>query len=160
MRHTCRILLVLACVLLVAARAAAVTVGESLDQLVGEKGRPLGKVVVGDAIILTYADVVVKISAGKVVSVKPAPAAHQPAPLSPEARDAVGAAQTLAQTADKIRVLQNREKEAVTRVIEIINAPVEAIPVEPGMNIGVFGSGWFDANCPIPDFDHVDVSQT
>lgn len=85
----------------------AVEVGQSLDQVIAEKGTPSTKLEAGDTVMLTYPDQRIKVKAGKVVEIKrvagasvaagatpptaPAPAAKPAAPeksAAPEKREA------------------------------------------------------------------------
>jgi thiol-disulfide isomerase/thioredoxin len=53
-----------------AASALGVTVGETYDQLVAEKGAPIGSMGAGSVRILNYPDAVIKVEGGIVVSVR------------------------------------------------------------------------------------------
>jgi thiol-disulfide isomerase/thioredoxin len=70
-----------------AASALAVTVGDTFDQVVAEKGAPVGTMDAGAVKILTYRDAIIKVRDGVVVSVRPpdkAPVvAARPAALAP-----------------------------------------------------------------------------
>ena len=48
----------------------AVTEGSSFDQVIAEKGKPTNRLECGSRMILTYPDLVIKLEAGKVVSIK------------------------------------------------------------------------------------------
>lgn len=144
--------------------ARGVAVGDSLQQVLAEKGKPVGKVAVGDTLILRYPDLTVKLRAQSVVSVKavvqaqPSPPAAQAAAAG--AAEAPTAAAQVTKTRARIAALQDEERKAVERVIEIVNDPVEMLPLEPGMSLGDFNNGWFDASAEVPDFDNADVAQT
>jgi protein disulfide-isomerase len=51
---------------------AAVTPGDTYEQLLNEKGKPASTLARGAVSVLTYADAVIRVEAGKVTSVKPA----------------------------------------------------------------------------------------
>lgn len=53
-----------------ASSAFAVNVGDTYDQVVAEKGSPVGSLDAGSARILTYRDAIIKIKGGTVVSVR------------------------------------------------------------------------------------------
>jgi thiol-disulfide isomerase/thioredoxin len=55
------------------APAFGIGVGDTLDQVIAEKGKPGGRIEGGGAQILQYPDVTVRLREGRVVSVEPAP---------------------------------------------------------------------------------------
>ena len=74
----------IALALMAAASASAVNVGDTYDQVVAEKGPPVGVSSAGSARILTYADAIIRLKGDAVVSVrapdKPPAAEPNPAP--------------------------------------------------------------------------------
>ncbi|HEY4990106.1 MAG TPA: thioredoxin fold domain-containing protein [Opitutaceae bacterium] len=73
-------------VLLCSGSAFAASVGESYDQVIAEKGAPVGTMGTGSVRILTYGDAVIKIRDGSVVSIRQPdkPTAYvPPAPSAP-----------------------------------------------------------------------------
>jgi len=48
----------------------------------------------------------------------------------------------------------------VHRVQEIVNQPVEAIPLRPEDHPALFRPGWFHPGALTPDFEHVDIRAT
>jgi hypothetical protein len=78
-----KIILAALCVVMSGANAMAVNIGDPVDSVLAEKGAPVGKMSVGAVEILRYADVTIKLKAGKVISVEkmaPTPARTSPAP--------------------------------------------------------------------------------
>ena len=96
-RHDLRIrllpILLFALVIVSGGALRAVDNGSSYAAVIAEKGQPASKAARGDVTILTYPDAVIKLQAGKVVSIKakekdspPVAAPSQPAPRKPAAR--------------------------------------------------------------------------
>jgi len=50
--------------------------------------------------------------------------------------------------------------DAIARVQEIVNQPVENLPRRPGMNVTTYSPGWFRPGAEKPDFNRVDVRNT
>jgi hypothetical protein len=50
--------------------------------------------------------------------------------------------------------------DAIARVREIVNQPVESLPRTPDMKVVTYSPGWFRPGAEKPDFDRVDVRNT
>ncbi|HUA37722.1 MAG TPA: hypothetical protein VMA35_04895 [Candidatus Sulfopaludibacter sp.] len=50
--------------------------------------------------------------------------------------------------------------DAIAKVQEIVNQPVESLPRRPGMNVATYSPGWFRPGAEKPDFNRVDVRNT
>jgi hypothetical protein len=50
--------------------------------------------------------------------------------------------------------------DAIARVKEIVNQPVEGLPRKPGMTVATASPGWFRPGAPKPDFNRVDIRNT
>jgi thiol-disulfide isomerase/thioredoxin len=83
----------LICLLATAAAMPAVGIGDTYEHVVGEKGAPVGRAEAGNAQILRYPDMTIRLRAGKVIAVDPAtPAPRQiPATPAPQAASAPAA---------------------------------------------------------------------
>ncbi|HXR46807.1 MAG TPA: hypothetical protein VN784_05145 [Candidatus Limnocylindrales bacterium] len=50
--------------------------------------------------------------------------------------------------------------DAIARVREIVNQPVESLPRKPDMKVATYSPGWFRPGSEKPDFNRVDVRNT
>ena len=50
--------------------------------------------------------------------------------------------------------------DAMARVREIVNQPVESLPRKPDMKVATYSPGWFRPGAEKPDFNRVDVRNT
>jgi hypothetical protein len=50
--------------------------------------------------------------------------------------------------------------DAIVRVKEIVNQPVEGLPRKPGMSVATASPGWFRPGAEKPDFNKVDIRNT
>ena len=50
--------------------------------------------------------------------------------------------------------------DAIARVREIVNQPVESLPRKPDMKVATYSPGWFRPGAEKPDFNRVDVRNT
>lgn len=50
--------------------------------------------------------------------------------------------------------------DAIARVKEIVNQPVEGLPRKPGMTVATASPGWFSPGAAKPDFNRVDIRNT
>jgi hypothetical protein len=50
--------------------------------------------------------------------------------------------------------------DAIARVKEIVNQPVEGLPRKPSMTVATASPGWFRPGAPKPDFNRVDIRNT
>ncbi|HRE84530.1 MAG TPA: thioredoxin family protein [Opitutaceae bacterium] len=92
-----RSLIALSIALLAVSPALAVQAGDTYDSVIAEKGMPLGSMTVGQSQILKYKDVEVKLTGGKVASVRavvapPPPPSPTPAPTRAPSRAPIGEA--------------------------------------------------------------------
>jgi hypothetical protein len=153
---------------LTAAPLAAVQVGDSYDSVVAEKGKPKSQMQAGAMRLLTYDDLVVKLSNDSVVSVRtvqtPSPTSRAPASAAPAPTEAQPQARATSgvpyNTQDAILALRKQMKDAVNKVVLIVNQPVQGVPKTPDMRLAWFGDGWFHPGAGVPDFDRVDIRQT
>lgn len=110
----------------------AAKVGDSLEQVLAEKGAPKSQVAAGTNRILTYADVTLKLKDNVVVSMTAngAPAPTKPnAPAASAMGDTTVAAPAAADKAAAIADVQRRLRGAVRMVENIVNQPVETVPI-------------------------------
>jgi hypothetical protein len=143
-----------ACLLFSAAVALASNVGDTYAQVIAEKGKPRSQMEVGPVRILNYPDATIKVRDGAVISVtliaaptqQPNPPSPTPTPqLSPQAQ---------------LAALRKEQNDAVARVRNIINQPVEPLARTPEMRVEMFGPPWFHPGATTPDFDNVDIRKT
>lgn len=133
--------------LLLGAPAGAVNDGDTYDQVIKQKGKPQSQIAAGTTQVLSYADSIIKLRDGVVVSVR----IVSPKSFSPPS----AAAQQ--QPSAQIAAAKMELDAAVERVVEIIKQPVPSLPRTAEMN----ASGWtFDAGAFRPDFGSVDIRQT
>jgi len=148
--------------LLSAAPAWAVSIGETYQQVIAEKGNPRSGMVAGSMRMLNYPGLMVKIKDGVVVSItateyKPSPT---PTPIpSPSPTPLLPVNGTQAQVA-QIYALADQVNSAVKSILTIINAPVTHVPRQAGMKVQSFGPQWFKPGATRPDFDHPDVGKS
>jgi len=50
--------------------------------------------------------------------------------------------------------------DAISKVREIVNQPVESLPRKPGMKVATVSPGWFRPGAEKPDFNRVDIRNT
>jgi hypothetical protein len=143
-----------ACLLFLAAVAArGVGVGDSYQQVLSEKGKPLGSIVAGSITVLNYPGLTIRLRDGVVVSAKAV--ADTPSPkLPPPSAPAPGS------PAAQVNAIASQVNAAVRRVAAIVNQPITRLPRTPEMKIGSFGPGWFRPGATRPDFNNVDITKT
>lgn len=148
-----RSILALALLLLAAGIARATAVGDTLQQVLAEKGPPKNQIEAGPTRILTYPDVVIKLRDGRVVSVKAAatPASPRTAPVATPTPVRQVPASVQIDTA------RNRLDEAVARVRAIVNQPVPPLQRPPNKRVWTY---MFHEGATRPDFNSVDVRAT
>jgi hypothetical protein len=154
-----------ACILLLSAVPAwAVSVGESYQQVIAEKGNPRSSIVAGSMRMLNYPGLMVKIRDDVVVSVTSieykAPPVPSPTPLpSPTPPPVLPANGTQTQVT-QIYALADQVNTAVKSILTIANAPVTHVPRQAGMKIQSFGPQWFQPGSARPDFNNPDIAKT
>ncbi len=101
--------------------ALAVSVGDSYEQVITEKGKPTTKMEMGEVQVLSYPGQRIKLQAGKVIEIKgltpeaaasaPAPAPAKPAAKAPASKPAAAAENDVAWTTDfQAALAEAREK--------------------------------------------------
>lgn len=135
-------------VMLVAAPdVTAANVGDTLAQVLAEKGAPRSRIEAGSLQVLSYPDATIKLRDGRVVSVAlPPRSAGKPDP----ARQA---------PADPLAVAERELRDAVSRVQAIINQPVPMAMRTPAMRVWDYDT-WFHPGSLKPDFSTIDVRRT
>lgn len=148
---------VLVCLCLLAATAApAATVGDTYDHVIAEKGPPKSEIDAGAVRVLAYPDSTIKFRDNVVVSIKAAASAPaQPSPTPKPAGQRPTAAAQIAATKKQLN-------DAIARVTEIINQPVDSVPRtrEIWDKCQFYPDGYFHPGAATPDFNHVDVRKT
>jgi hypothetical protein len=157
------------CVLLpiIAARSPCASVGETYDQVISEKGKPMSQVQAGSRQILTYPDSVIKVDNGVVKSVT---AVTRP---SPTPKAAVHAAVTAPSPgnghplpngflASDVNDARTKLNKALAEAREIINQPMETFPMTPELKekAGRYPEGWFHPGAEVPNFADPHVERT
>jgi hypothetical protein len=153
-----RLLAVLA--LMSASAAMGSAVGDSYAKVIAENGQPKSALEAGSMRILVYATVTIKVRDDVVISIKENPAessAPEPTrPPSPPSADEIASMPA----ADQVNALKLQIKNAVDRVVAIVNQPVPTVPLTAELGAGVWDNGWFHPGAVKPDFDHVDIRNT
>ena len=62
--------------------------------------------------------------------------------------------------ASSVTEIKSEMDNAISRVKEIVNQPVESLPRTPDMQVATYSPGWFHPGAEKPDFDTVDVRAT
>ncbi|HXN35112.1 MAG TPA: hypothetical protein VN877_03010 [Opitutaceae bacterium] len=146
-----------ACILLLAASVArGVSVGETYQQVVAEKGNPTSSINAGSMRMLNYPDLMIKVKDGLVVSVTAV--AAKPAPTPPPGNPTPTPISPTAANIPQIYALANRVNAGVARVVAIINQPIDHLQRKPGMKIMLFTPPWFRPGSIRPDFSFVDIT--
>jgi hypothetical protein len=140
--------------LTLATTAAASSVGDSYDKVIAEKGNPTGQIQAGAVRILNYPDATIKLRDNVVISVKSVSAAA-PEPT----RAPVGPGQAPS-VADEIAVAKKQLKDAIDKVIVIVNQPPPSVPRTPDLKVAWYGDTWFHPGATTPDFRNVDIRKT
>ncbi|HEY1792876.1 MAG TPA: hypothetical protein VGG34_08150 [Opitutaceae bacterium] len=137
-----------------ASAVMAVNVGDSMEKVIAEKGRPRSTIDAGSVKILSYTDVVIKVRDDLVVSIRPAAAAPKAAAPAPPPAVAVpqGPAPLVPPAAgiDEVKAMLD---QAVARVVEIVN---QEVPHEERGSRQAPEWHYHDG-AERPDFAHVDV---
>jgi hypothetical protein len=127
--------------------ASTVNDGDTYEQVIKQKGKPQSEIAAGTTQVLSYADSIIKLRDGIVVSVRAV------APKSSAPPHAV----TQQPPSANIAKAKQELDAAVERVVAIINQPVPSMARTAEMN----ASGWtFDADAIRPDFGSTDIRQT
>ncbi len=146
-----------ACILLLAASVArGVSVGETYQQVIAEKGNPTSNMVAGSTRMLNYPDLMIKVKDGLVVSITAVTA--RPAPKPPTGNPTPTPISQTAANIPQIYALANQVNAAVARVVAMINQPINHLQRKPGMKIMVFSPPWFNPGVMRPDFGSVDIT--
>ncbi|HEU5079141.1 MAG TPA: hypothetical protein VFT72_08000 [Opitutaceae bacterium] len=146
-------------------------VGDTLEQVLAEKGPPKSQMTAGETRVLTYPDMTVKLKSDVVVSISPvasssgahsAAASSNGTATSDSASSAAPSSTGATAAQDKVAAstVERRLRRAIEIVQNIVNQPVEAIPIKPGMRVTSYGDYWFHEGAMRPDFAHVDVRKT
>jgi hypothetical protein len=144
---------------LAAANAWGVSVGETYQQVISEKGKPRSSIVAGTMQMLGYPDASIKIRDNIVVSVTAVVASKPAAAPAPTPSNGLPSGAPPTQVA-QIYALANQVNEAVKGILYIVNQPVTHVPRTPGMKVVSFGPAWFQAGATRPDFSSVDIVRT
>jgi hypothetical protein len=156
----------LALLLLGAARGLCLSEGETLDQVIAEKGQPASQMAVGTRRILNYPDAVVKLDGDVVVSYRavdrPTPT---PAPSIPrQMHRPLNGAQPPDAGPMPTSVSEARRKleTALASAREIINQPVQGTPVTPQMLLKAEQhlDGWDYLPAQTPNFIEAHIEDT
>ncbi|HZZ19510.1 MAG TPA: hypothetical protein VFE25_09080 [Opitutaceae bacterium] len=152
------------CACLGGTRGLCVSEGETYDQVIAEKGKPVSQMGIGSRRILNYPDAVVKLENDVVTSVK---AVERREPTSAPVRMAPGGNLSHPSDAGPMPsgLLEARQKLslALARAREIINQPVDSVPMTPEIRskAAVYQQGWVHDGAEIPHFidAHIEASQ-
>jgi protein disulfide-isomerase len=112
--------------------SAAVKVGDSYDAVIAAKGKPLGKMELGQTVLLQYADQTIKLKGGKVIALEVAKVSVVPAP-------APGRTVSMASTA--VPVSAPRAKES-TWITDYDSALAQARDQDRHVFLFFTGSDW------------------
>jgi hypothetical protein len=154
-----------ACIMLLSAAPAwALSVGETYQQVIAEKGNPKSSIVAGTMRMLNYPGMMVKFKDDVVVSITATEYKAPPTPVptaapSPSPTPVLPTNGTQAQVA-QIYALADQVNSAVKAILTIINAPVTHVPKQAGMKIQSFGPLWFKPGATRPDFNNPDIAKT
>jgi hypothetical protein len=154
-----------ACILLLSVSPAwALSVGETYQQLIAEKGNPKSSIVAGSMRMLNYPGMMIKIKDGAVVSITATeyktPPAPSPTPVPSPTPTPVLPANGTKDQVSKIYALADQVNTAVKSILTIVNQPVTHVPRQAGMKIQSFGPQWFQPGSTRPDFNNPDVAKT
>lgn len=140
--------------LLAAAAASALQVGDTYESVLKEKGPPASQMQAGARRLLSYPDVTVKLKDDVVVAIGEAakPTVPVPTPTPAPARPLTAA--------EEVAAVKKVLQAAVERVKEIVNQPAPSVPITPQMRVAWYGDAWFHPGAATPDFDNVDVRKT
>ncbi len=139
-----------AALLIAAASSFAANVGDTLKQVLAEKGPPPGRIEAGSLVVLRYPDATIKLRDGLVVSVTA---------LVVPARSANNREPSRSTGTDRITDLQRELRDAVMRVQNIVNQPVPMAMRTPQMKVWDYDT-WFHPGSLKPDFNTIDVRRT
>jgi len=146
-----------ACILFLAASVArGVSVGDTYQQVIAEKGNPKSTLSAGSMSMLSYPDLMIKVKDGLVVSVNAVVAV--PAPTRPPGNPTPAPISPTAANIPRIYALANQVNAAVARVVAIVNQPINHLQRKPGMKIMLFSPPWFNPVTLRPDFGSVDIT--
>ena len=149
--------------------ALAAQIGDTLDQVIAEKGQPKSQVANGKNRILNYPDGSVHLTGDVVTSVKVTKgpsATPSPTPSAPrqgeESATKPGPAARKDPRADpqELAALRNKQLTAINRVKAIVNQKVRTTRRTDAMKVSVMQPGWFSEGAVAPDFNKVDVRTT
>jgi hypothetical protein len=146
-----------ACILFLAASVArGVSVGDTYQQVIAEKGNPKSTLSAGSMSMLSYPDLMIKVKDGLVVSVTAVVAV--PAPTRPPGDPTPTPISPTAANVPRIYALANQVNAAVARVVAIVNQPINHLQRRPEMKIMLFRPPWFNPVTLRPDFGSVDIT--
>jgi hypothetical protein len=149
--------------------ALATQVGDTLDQVIAEKGQPKSQVATGKNRILNYPDGSVHLTGDRVTSVKgtkTTSATPNSAPPKPRPSEESAAKPEPAPRKDpgpdphELATLRNKRLTAINRVKAIVNQKVRAVRRTDVMKVSVLQPGWFSEGSVAPDFNKVDIRTT
>ncbi len=152
--------------LLAAAGASAAVVGDTYEAVIAEKGKPPSQMQNGAVRVLGYPDVVIRIEGGVVVSIRAVVQPHaaaKPVAAPPAAAAAASKPASTPQSPGQLaQVAEARAKiaDAVARARQIINQPVQSVPITDGMKVIMFGPVWFHPGAVTPAFSSVNIEAT
>jgi len=156
--------------LLLSTAAYAVEIGDTLEQVIAEKGKPKSQMSAGQNRVLNYADGTVQLKSDVVVSVKLAkttppeviPKSNSAAPESDKPSGPATSEQAKKSRPPRqdLASAKNTQLTAINRVKAIINQPVRPIRRTEAMKVSVMQPGWFHDGAITPDFNKVDVRVT
>jgi len=154
-------LLLAGLVLIGAARAPALNIGDTYDQVIAEKGQPKSQMEAGTRRILKYDDATIKMDNDVVVSFKvvipPTPPPPTPSPTPPPG--APVQPPDNGPVSKDVSDARNELADAISKVNIIVNQPVQSFPLDSTVQPAVFPI-WFHPGAVIPDFPRVEIQRT
>ncbi len=136
--------------LFVATVALGSNVGDTLKQVIAERGTPKSKIEAGSVQILNYSDATIKLKDGVVVAISV---------LSKASNVAAAGAPPTQNPTDKLAALQKEMRDAVAKVEYIINQPAATTQRGAQMRVWEY-EYWFHPGATKPDFNTIDVRNT
>ncbi len=138
----------------------ATEVGDTYDHVIGERGKPPGRMDGGSVVVLQYPNALIKLRDGIVVSIKAVAEQKPGAPPRPNPSAAASpqpaATKPALPPAARIQQLKAELMRTVEQVKEIVNQPVTPVPLERGMAVAQYPF-WFHDGAGTPNFDADDV---
>lgn len=133
----------------------AANIGDTYDQVIAEKGKPLSHVAAGSRRVLQYDDMSIVLKNGRVVTIRLSSDSMESRPLAPTTPKPEPTT-----TEGKIAAAKQEMAVASNRVRAIVNQPPPSQPADPGIPVSYYKPGWFHDGTTKPDFNTVDVRQT